>query len=149
MSKQQSIAALEGILAYSFEDPNISWLALQAAGSGIGGPDGNKTLAMIGDAIMKFILVVDLAKRGLSRGAIDSTTQLIVSNNNVAQVCNDTGITQCINGNPSQLGVQSPKTRAATVEAILAAVFQDSGNDIDEVRRVMNILGLNALGGTG
>lgn len=68
MSKQQSIAALEGILAYSFEDPNISWLALQAAGSGIGGPDGNKTLAMIGDAIMKFILVVDLAKRGLSRG---------------------------------------------------------------------------------
>ncbi|TVY38226.1 hypothetical protein LOCC1_G007655 [Lachnellula occidentalis] len=144
MSKQLSIASLEGILGYSFDDPNIAWLALQAAGSGIGGSDGNKTLAMIGDAVMKLILLIDLAESGLPRGAIDSAIQRIASNNNLAQVCDDADITRCINGNPSQLGIKSPKTRAATVEAILAAVYQDSGKDIDEVRKVMNVLGLNA-----
>lgn len=70
-------------------------------------------------------------------------TQLerVITNNNLAQVCINSGITPYINGNPSQLGLTPPKTRAATIEAILGAVFLDS-HDLNIVRQVMRAIGL-------
>ena len=67
MAQQLSTDAVEGILANSFHDRSILWLILQAADFGIGGPDSNKTLAMIGDAVMKLVLLVDLTATGASR----------------------------------------------------------------------------------
>jgi hypothetical protein len=63
-----SVAAVEAIMGYHFNHPTKLWLALQAAGSGIGGPDGNKPGAMIGDAVMRLIIVDDLAATGRTRG---------------------------------------------------------------------------------
>ncbi|KAG0651103.1 Ribonuclease III [Hyphodiscus hymeniophilus] len=119
-------------------------VALQAAGSGIGGPDGNKMLAMIGDTVMKLVLLVDMMATKASRGTIDSTISSIVSNNNLAAKYSDAGIPRWINGNPSQQGMKPPKTRADTIEAILGAVYLDSDKDLDAVRRVMGRLGLAA-----
>jgi hypothetical protein len=68
MSMLSSTAAIESIVVYSFEDRNILWLALQGAGSGIGGTDGNKKLAMVGDAAMRLSLLDDLVPTGVSRG---------------------------------------------------------------------------------
>jgi ribonuclease-3 len=79
-----------------------------------------------------------------SLGFIDRTTSDIVSNQNLAEICTYTGIAHYINGNPSQPGEQSPKTRTATIEAILAAVFLDSGKSIESVRTAMASLGLEA-----
>jgi ribonuclease-3 len=79
-----------------------------------------------------------------SLGFIDRTTSEIVSNQNLTKICTHTGIAYYINGNPSLHGEQSPKTMTATVEAIIAAVFLDSGKTIETVRTVMASLGLEA-----
>jgi ribonuclease-3 len=72
-----------------------------------------------------------------------------VSNHNLAEKCNDAGVTQYINGNPAHVGEQAPKTRAATVEAIIAAIYLDSGRNLDIVKRVMGALGLDAFNDSG
>lgn len=68
MTMQTSTAAVEAILHHNMNDRNTLWLALQAAGSGIGGPDGNKMLAMVGDAAMKLVLLEDIFSTATSRG---------------------------------------------------------------------------------
>lgn len=55
------------------------------------------------------------------------------------------GLQVYINNNPSQLGVVSDKTLATTVEAILGAVYLDSGKDLDIVKAVMRALGLGPV----
>ncbi|KAK3080992.1 hypothetical protein LTS18_011228 [Coniosporium uncinatum] len=56
--------AIEAMLAYQFKNPDLLWEALQAAGScvtNIGGRrlfnDGNKRLALVGDAAMRATLL--------------------------------------------------------------------------------------------
>ena len=54
---------VESIIGYCFTDPLILWEALQATGSGISVagtrrfPEGNKRLAVLGDTILKLVLV--------------------------------------------------------------------------------------------
>lgn len=68
MAKLLSTRAVEAILGHTMRDSELLWLALQAAGSGVGGPDGNKRLAMIGDSILKSVLIEDLYFSNVSRG---------------------------------------------------------------------------------
>ncbi|KAL3418457.1 RNase iii [Phlyctema vagabunda] len=147
MSRQIAISAIEAIIGYNFNNRELLWCALHAAGSPYGGQDGNKTMAMLGDAVLRLVLLEDLIPTGASRGFIDRTISAIVSNQNLAEICIDTTIVHYINGNPSQRGEQSPVTRSATIEAILAAVFWDSGRSIEDVRTVMESLGLEANAG--
>ncbi|PQE03004.1 hypothetical protein CJF31_00002835 [Rutstroemia sp. NJR-2017a BVV2] len=149
MAQQISISAVQAILGYAFDDPELLWSALHAAGSPYGGRDGNKTMAMLGDAVLKLVLLVDLIPTGAPRGTISNVADSIVSNQNLAEVCTDTGIALYINGNLSHVGEQSPKTKTATIEAILAAVFLDSGKNIETVRTAMASLGLAAPAATG
>ncbi|KAG9245654.1 putative RNAse III [Calycina marina] len=144
MSQQTSISAVEAIIDYTFDNQELLSRALHAAGSTYGGHDGNRTMAMLGDAVLKLVLLDDLLPTGASRGFIDRTTSEIVSNQNLAEICTSTTIAYYINGIPSQRGEQPPKTRTATIEAILAAVLLDSGKSIESVRSVMAALGLDA-----
>ncbi len=68
MSQQISIPAVEAIIGYSFNNQELLWRALHAAGSPYGGQDGNKTMAMLGDAVLKLVLLDDLIPTGASRG---------------------------------------------------------------------------------
>lgn len=77
-------------------------------------------------------------------GSITPAVDAIVCNDNLAAVCIVSGLNQHINKNPSQYGETPPKTRAATVEAVLAAVYKDSSRDIAVVRSAMVALGLIA-----
>ena len=58
-----STRQVEVIIAYTFTDPLILWEALQAAGSTVRSagtrrfPDGNKRLAVLGDTVLKLVLV--------------------------------------------------------------------------------------------
>lgn len=62
------------------------------------------------------------------------------SNANLDRVGRENGLDCYINVNPSQVGVISPVTMTATVEAILGAVYLDGGMDM--VQHVMAKLGL-------
>lgn len=66
--------------------------------------------------------------------------QQVGSNANLDRVGRLNGLDAFICRNPSQGGHISPVTMTATVEAILGAVYLDSG--IDNVSQVMQTLGL-------
>ncbi|PQE16012.1 hypothetical protein CJF32_00004919 [Rutstroemia sp. NJR-2017a WRK4] len=149
MAQQAAIPAVQAILGYTFDDPELLWSALHAAGSPFGGIDGNKKMAMLGDTVLRLVLLVDLIPTTASRGAINAVIDSIVSNRNLTDICTNTGIAHYINGNLSHFGEQSPRTKTATIEAILAAVYLDSGRNIENVRTTMASLGLAAPAATG
>lgn len=64
------------------------------------------------------------------------------SNTNLDRIGRENGLDMYINTNPSQGRTISPVTMTATVEAVLGAVYLDSG--MDDVKQVMEKLGLKA-----
>lgn len=61
------IQAVEGIIGYRFVDETLLREALQAAGYSY--PiDGNKNLALVGDAALRLVLVSDGYKRHVFKG---------------------------------------------------------------------------------
>ncbi|KFY46875.1 hypothetical protein V494_00285 [Pseudogymnoascus sp. VKM F-4513 (FW-928)] len=142
--RETLIAAAEILTGYIFNDDESLWEALQAPGSNAAFlyPEGNKRLAMIGDVVLKLIILDDLRTRNMARGAMDRVVQRIVNNINLERVGRQIHVDQLVNRNPSQQGDVPPRTVADTVEAILGAVYLDSGKDIESVRLVMARLGL-------
>lgn len=67
----------------------------------------------------------------------------VASNANLDRIGRQHGLQRFVNSNPSQGQVVSPITMAATVEAILGAVYLDS--NLDMVGEVMRTLGLVPL----
>ncbi|EON64602.1 hypothetical protein W97_03835 [Coniosporium apollinis CBS 100218] len=163
MRRTQRIEGCQAVLGYDFNDSDLLWEALQAAGSPVFAvgrrflPDGNKRLAILGDAVLKLILIRDGYVHDESRGTGATIAALVeklmcdpgIMNRNVSTVGSNTnldsvgrrnGLNSFVEGNPSQQGVVPPNTMAATVEAILGAVFLDSG--LESVAEVMETLGL-------
>ena len=72
--KAAKLENAQAAMSYRFTDPHILWEALQAASSGVHSAgnrviiDGNKRLAMIGDAILKLVLLENSYARGDPRG---------------------------------------------------------------------------------
>ena len=66
---------VERVIGRTFSDPLILWEALQAAGSIVRSagprhfPDGNKRLAIIGDTVLKLVLVTRWYDSGDIRGS--------------------------------------------------------------------------------
>lgn len=71
-----------------------------------------------------------------------SLTKNIIENTNLERVGRRIHLEDIVNKNPAQLGLVSKNTLTATVEAILAAVYLDSGKNIEPVQLVMARLGL-------
>jgi len=55
---------------YTFESEELLWEALQAPGSNTQSlyPDGNRRLAMVGDAVLKLVLLEDMLPTNATRG---------------------------------------------------------------------------------
>jgi ribonuclease-3 len=126
-------------------------------------PEGNKRLAMVGDAVLELALLGDLRLKNLTRGedksahaarfssipmlrthieSMNNTMIRIVSNKNLVRVGRQIHLENLVNTNLSQGGVVSPKTISATFEAILGAVYLDCGKKTEPVGLVMANLGL-------
>ena len=159
--------AVQDIIGYQFTERLILWEAMQAAGSTVrfaGGRelvDGNKRLAVIGDTVLQLVLAETWYGGSTSRGILDractsgdivlmhaaeqfnQTLSQVASNANLDRIGRQRGLQRFVNGNPSQRQIVSPITMAATVEAILGAVYLDS--NLEEVGEVMRTLGLVPL----
>lgn len=63
------VAKAEDIIHYVFGNAELLWEALQAAGSNTMHtyPEGNKRLAMIGDAVLKTVILEDMRRANASR----------------------------------------------------------------------------------
>ena len=74
MDKINAVQGVEAIIDYHFIEPLILWEALQATGNGISSvgtrsfADGNKRLALVGDAILKVALLEEWYAGTESRG---------------------------------------------------------------------------------
>ncbi|RHZ60737.1 uncharacterized protein CDV56_106795 [Aspergillus thermomutatus] len=144
MSLDERAAFVENIIQYAFTNRAILYEALRAAGNLVltGRPhrsDGNKDLALIGDAVLRLILVMDGYEANFGR--IDQTVQAQASNPNLTQIGFQAGLENFILINPSQSTV-SNNVMATTVEAILGAVYLDSDMNVQAVRAVMAVLNL-------
>ena len=68
------VRGVQSIIGYGFNDRLILWEALQAAGSGVSSagtrrfPDGNKRLAIVGDTVLKLVLVSEWYESADTRG---------------------------------------------------------------------------------
>ncbi|KAL8712971.1 MAG: hypothetical protein Q9220_002831 [cf. Caloplaca sp. 1 TL-2023] len=141
----QAVAGVQDIIEYTFNDPYILLEALQAAGAParhFGGRrivDGNKRLAILGDTVLQLVLAEDWYDNGQSRAVFDDARQRLLSNWNLNQIGVQTGLNAFVNRAAGAPTV-SPATMAATVEAIVGAVYLDG--DKSAVRAVVQVLGL-------
>ncbi|KFY83837.1 hypothetical protein V500_09875 [Pseudogymnoascus sp. VKM F-4518 (FW-2643)] len=139
-----SIATGESLTGYTFNDAELLWEAEQASGSSAAFlyPEGNKRLAMIGDVVLKLVVLLDLRPRNMPKGSMNKIAESIVGNTVLERIGRQIHLDELVNNNQSQQGIVSPKTLADTFEAILGAVYLDSGKNIEAVRLVMANLGL-------
>lgn len=73
----------------------------------------------------------------------NQTLSQVASNTSLDRVGRQHELHKCVNTNPSQRQFVSPTTMAATIEAILGAVYLDS--NLEKVGEVMQTLGLVPL----
>lgn len=76
-------------------------------------------------------------------GRFNQSLSQVASNANLDRVGRQHGLQNYVNSNPSQRQIVSPITMAATMEAILGAVYLDS--NLEKVGEVMQTLGLATL----
>ncbi|CAI7676664.1 unnamed protein product [Penicillium pancosmium] len=128
-------------IPYMFEDERLRDEALEAA-SAFSRPEGNKRLALIGDAVLRLILYMHGYVRGWSTEQMsDLQSKIVGTNVNLSLVGFRRGLDGRIRPNPAQNYVQE-KLMATTVEAIIGAVYIDSGENIVVTRQFIVNLGL-------
>ncbi|RYP18044.1 hypothetical protein DL765_004160 [Monosporascus sp. GIB2] len=146
MDKATKLEAAQQAIGYRFNDPNLLWEALQASGSGVYYIDGrtvaegNKQLALVGDKVLALHLALIGRELGERVEQINDRISARTRNVRLQEVCDDSGLTACIQNNPSQGWMVQPRTKTAAVEAVVAAAHCDGG--MPAARTVMLKLGI-------
>ncbi|KAI4114977.1 MAG: hypothetical protein LQ345_004334 [Seirophora villosa] len=142
---ERAIAGIQDIIGYTFSDPALVWEAICAAGSFTSGgnrtfADGNKRLAVLGDTVLQLALAEDWYGGRDTREVFTRIRQEVGSNVSLNLVGRTSNISALVNLSPGQRAI-APNTMAATVEAILGAVYLDS-QGMTAVKAVMRTLGM-------
>ncbi|KAJ5346996.1 ribonuclease III domain-containing protein [Penicillium brevicompactum] len=137
----QKIVTAENSISYRFTDRLELRQALQLADSIH--QDGNKNLALLGDTVIRLVFVQEGLCRGAPRGQINNTISQKSSNVYLAQRGFSAGLAECVYKNQSQGNTIYPGPMATTVEAIVGAVFKDSGEKITAAKGTMEALGIS------
>jgi len=140
-------ADVEKMIHYTFENAEYFEEAMAAAGTNSpndvpGKQNGNKRLALVGDALIRLIILDDWYADGTSTEEGSNLVSSRGSNKNLNEVGAERGLSRYIKLNSCQKGTAPPTTMASTVEAIIGAVWEDSGKDLDRVRAVVRALDL-------
>ncbi|KAL6719771.1 hypothetical protein ACLMJK_001692 [Lecanora helva] len=148
---EATFQAVETIISYHFTDKTLLRKALQAAGSiasicntgGVLDTDGNKRPAIVGDVVLKLVLVEEWYRLNTPRAHADAIVKEVASNENLDTVGKRLGLDRYVEVAPGMRGIQVPwRTMAATMEAMIWAVYVDGG--IEAVKQVMRTMGLVA-----
>jgi ribonuclease-3 len=139
---------VERALNYKFHDQKLLQEALIAAGAGAESPvnarkHGNKGLALIGDAILRLVLVDDGVLTGKSTARCQGICSTEASNAHLFLVERKIGLDPFIQL-PHPLKSVSKTTGASTLEALVGAVWLDSGRDFAQIHRVVHDLHIGA-----
>ncbi|OJJ68385.1 hypothetical protein ASPBRDRAFT_198822 [Aspergillus brasiliensis CBS 101740] len=139
------VESLQHIIGYTFNDPKHAMEALVAPGNYIPGfinrMSGNKDLAQLGESVLKMTLILDGYEAGKSRESIDQEIKAN-SKNHLTAVGFNLGLDAFVIVNPAQGRVVSTGVMAETIQALIGAVFIDSGHSVETVRPLVAKLGL-------
>ncbi|KAK4998248.1 hypothetical protein LTR66_002490 [Elasticomyces elasticus] len=146
MANQPDVVMAQSILDYHFQD--IDWLreALQVPGSNVAirgtvMPDGNKRLALLGDGVLRMMILGAWYTSDENRQGSAQRLEAFNSGR-LAEIARQSNIEICIAINPSQRGqITSPALLTDTLAASLGAVWKDSGYDVAVTNRVASYLG--------
>jgi ribonuclease-3 len=154
------VAAIDDIIGYRFNREELRNEAFLAAGASVSrksvqGPvEGNKRLALVGDAVWRLVLLDQWYPRGSDTGEGssyplycsykgieegDTITRRHGSNRKMKEIAEAWGFQTFITENPCQ-DHPMPQTLASTVEAIVGAVWFDSEKNFETVRNVVERL---------
>ncbi|KXG46505.1 uncharacterized protein PGRI_053610 [Penicillium griseofulvum] len=126
---------------YRFTNRDMTREALQVCGPY--SRQGNKVLALAGDALLRQILVDQGRERAKTPEEIQNVITRVASNENLFNRGIAVGLDRFIVKNPGQWGVMAGKNVMATaIEAIIGAVYYDSNKNAHDCERVMAALGL-------
>ncbi|KAI6910282.1 hypothetical protein KC318_g3321 [Hortaea werneckii] len=131
---------IQDLAGYRFKDENVLLDALDTTGLRV--QQSNQRLALLGDAILKFIILDDWYPTGAGNDHVSR----IGSNANLAAAARLHGIGACVLTNPGRRGPVSQATLSTMVEAIIGAVYLDSEKDFGAVHTFMEALGLTVPG---
>jgi ribonuclease III len=155
-----AVEHVQSVIGYRFSDSRLLLEALRAAGSGYNmhpsniAIDGNKRLATLGDAIMKMAVLdewyASMSERGIAQynrrrslltGLVAVASRhvaIIGSTETLSGYGRGMGLATCISTNPSQV-TQPPSSAiiSRTLQAIVGAVWLDSGRNFEMVKHVL------------
>ncbi|KAJ5126326.1 uncharacterized protein N7443_009370 [Penicillium atrosanguineum] len=98
---------------------------------------GNKRLALIGDATLRLVLYECGYEDEASIRDMRNAQNTRATNENLAQIGFSLGLDVYIQLNPSAQGIIPGRLMATTMEAIIGAVYLDSNKDIMVIRRLI------------
>jgi len=133
-------------LGYDFIDSNLLNEAFIAAGapvsrSDVKGPtQGNKRLALVGDAVLRLCILDEWYPTGADIETGDNLVRDFGTNENLKRIANEWNFTEPLEENPHQKGKMPKTTLASTVEAVIGAVWIDSQKDVVTVQHLLKKL---------
>lgn len=152
---------LQDKLGYHFINLNLLDEAFIAAGAPVSRTDiegpvqGNKRLALVGDAVLRLCVLDEWYPEGADTGKIkiamlnaadkdtdtgDNLVEDVGTNEKLKQIANEWKLADFLKENPCQQGEKTKTTLASTVEAVIGAVWYDSQKDIAAVQQLIKKL---------
>ncbi|KAK2743644.1 hypothetical protein FQN57_004753 [Myotisia sp. PD_48] len=129
--------AVEGIIGYRFKERRLLQDALFAAIS-----ENSKRLALLGNAALRLVCIAEGYEASHNRGHINDILAEKWNKEGIAKRGFEKGLDSFVVTHASCQGKVPSGIMTTSVEAILGAVFYDSGRDIASVQNVMTVLGL-------
>ncbi|OOQ88755.1 RNAse III [Penicillium brasilianum] len=136
LTTAERIRAVELIINYVFHDQSLVLRALEAAGATMAS-EGNKRLALIGDAALRLVLYELGYEDEASIRDMTTAQNTRATNENLAEIGFSLGLNVYLLLNPSAQGAIHERLMATTVEAIIGAVYLDSNRDLMAIRRLI------------
>ncbi|KAK1059934.1 hypothetical protein LTR74_012251 [Friedmanniomyces endolithicus] len=136
---------IENLLAYHFrvvtnlEEALWAYPATLSNGSKL--PDGNKSLAVVGDAALNLVVKHHCYVSKMKRGPANDLLQQVTCNAYLGAMSSSHEIVPFVVMNPGSKAMTSDM-RATAVEAIIGAVYRDCGGDHDTLVNVVTALGV-------
>lgn len=110
--------------------------------SGLGVPQANKRLALLGDRSMGLIVVDIWYPTGTERKIAQEYIARL-QNDNLAALARKVGLESCVIPNPGSVGALPTSTLATSMEAVMAAIYLDADKDLEPVRKAMNAMDMD------
>ncbi|KAK3621134.1 hypothetical protein LTR56_016540 [Elasticomyces elasticus] len=141
-------AHIEGFLGYRFIDINNLEEALWAYATEL--PNGrhitdNKKIALVGDAVLKLVVVNDCYEKCSTIGNADDRLKALVNNNYLGNLTRAQELIPFMQLNPGS-GPMSLYMKGTAVEGVLGAVSRDCGNDYDTLVKAVHAFGVFSEG---